>query len=143
MTALRHMNVKSLDWVKRISGCRGWLGALVLVGSLPVFANPPAPYNLLYGVVRDRYGTPLTSAAATIVLQTPTGTVISAAVMPGYAPGVNYRLLVPMDSGQSPDLYQPSAQRGGSPFKLFVVINNVTNLPIEMTGNYAALGKPA
>jgi len=120
----------------------GWFATALLAGSLPARANPPAPYNLLYGVVRDKYGTPLTSAAATILLETPTGAVISSSVMPGYAPGVNYRLKVPMDSGQSPDLYQPAAQLGGAPFKLVVVINNVTNLPIEMTGNYALLGKP-
>ena len=107
-----------------------------------VHANPPAPYNLLYGVVRDKYGTPLTSASAQIVLQTPGGAVLSTPVIPGYAPGVNYRLKVPMDSAQTPDLYQPKAQQASAPFKLYVVMNNTTNLPIEMTGNYALLGQP-
>lgn len=118
------------------------LGAVVLAAASPARANPPAPYNLIYGVVRDQYGTPLTSAAATIVLETPAGTVIAAPVLPGYAPGVNYKLKVPMDSGQSPGLYQPTAQLAAAPFKLFVVINNATNLPIEMTGSFATLGQP-
>lgn len=105
-------------------------------------ANPPAPYNLVYGVVRDKYGTPLTSASAQIVFQTPSGVTLITPVIPGYAPGVNYRLKVPMDSGDTPDLYQPAAQFAAAPFKLVVVINNVTNLPIEMTVSYANLGAP-
>jgi len=116
-----------------------WLGGL---GSGPMAqANPPAPYNLVYGVVRDMYGTPLTSASATILLQTPGGVMIAASVLPGYAPGVNYRLKVPMDSGDTPDLYQANALMATAAFKLYVVINNVTNLPIEMSVNYATLGQ--
>ena len=119
------------------------LCALVFaLGAPTVPANPPAPYYLLYGQVRDKYGTPLTTSAATILLQTPAGATVAAAVMPGYAPGVNYYLKVPMDSAQSPAPYQPAAQVGGAPFKLWVVINNATNLPIEMTGNFAAAGQP-
>jgi hypothetical protein len=105
-------------------------------------ANPPAPYNLVFGLVRDSYGTPLASASASILLETPGGVVISAPVLPGYAPGVNYRMAVPMDSATTPDLYLPSALAPEAQFKLFVVLNNATNLPIEMSGNYEALGKP-
>jgi len=116
---------------------------LVCAGLNPAArANPPAPYNLVYGVVRDAYGTPLTSAAATILLVTPGGTVIATQVLPGYAPGVNYRLKVPMDAGDTPDLYQPNALMAAAQFRLYVVINNVTNLPIEMTASYPALGQP-
>ena len=125
--------------------------ALILVGTLllvlaagPIArAFPPAPYNLIYGVVRDKYGTPLTSAQAQIIFQTPAGVAISAPVIPGYSPGVNYQIKIPMDSGQTPDLYQPSAQFATAAFKIVVVINNVTNIPIEMTTNYATLGQPA
>ena len=121
------------------------MAAALLAGALTppaALANPPAPYNLIYGVVRDKDGTPLTSATAKIVFQTPGGAILSTAVVPGYAPGINYRLKVPMDSGQTPDLYQSAAQLAAAPFKLYVVMNNVTNLPIEMTGNYDALGQP-
>ena len=106
-------------------------------------ANPPTPHALIYGTVRDMYGTPLTSASARVTLVTPGGTVITTPLVPGYGPGVNYRLTVPMDSGDTPDLYQPNALMAAAPFKLYVVINNVTNLPIEMTVNYSTLGKPA
>lgn len=123
----------------------GWSGIALLLSLLcPIArANPPAPYNLIYGVVRDAYGTPLTSANAQIVIVAPGKPAISASVIPGYAPGVNYRIKVPMDANFTPDLYRPNALSTGAQFKLYVVINNMTNLPIEMSINYATLGQPA
>ena len=47
-----------------------------------------------------------------------------------------------MDSGQTPDLYAPNALLAAAPFSLVVVVGTVTNIPIEMTGNYSALGQP-
>ncbi len=105
-------------------------------------AFPPAPYHLIYGLVRDRYGTPLTSAQAQIVLQTPSGVHISAPVLPGFGAGVNYQIKVPMDAGQTPDLYAPNALLAAAPFNIVVVIGTLTNIPIEMTGNFSALGQP-
>ena len=120
-----------------------WLTPIVLVLSLLfVRANPPAPYTLITGLVRDQYGTPLTSAKATVLFQTQSGVVVSGQVLPGYAPGINYLLRVPMDSGQTPDPYEADAQFGGAKFKLWVVLNNTTNLPIEMSGVFDQLGKP-
>jgi hypothetical protein len=115
---------------------------LALSLGLPARAYPPGPYHVLYGTVRDQYGTPLTSAQAQIVLQTPSGTELSAPVVPGSSiPGVNYLLKVPMDSGVTPDLYQPNVLLPAAPFKLLVVIGTVTNLPIEMTTTNLALGE--
>ena len=105
-------------------------------------AYPPAPYHLIYGEVRDRYGMPLTSAQAQIIFQTQSGIQISGPVLPGFSAGVNYLLKIPMDAGQSPDLYQPNAQFAATPFKLMVVIGTVTNFPMEIT-NYVTLGQPA
>lgn len=119
-------------------GCRlawlftAWLLALNLVWTAKAY--PPGPYHVLYGTVRDQYGTPLSSAQAQIVLQTPTGVQLSAPVAPGISiAGVNYLLRVPLDSGVTPDLYQPNVLVPTAPFKLVVVIGTVTNLPIEMT----------
>jgi hypothetical protein len=96
---------------------------------------------VLYGTVRDQYGSPLTSSQAQVVLQTPSGTQFSAPVLPGASlPGVNYVLKVPLDSGITPDFYQPNALVPAAPYKLAVVIGTVLNLPIEMT-NYVTLGK--
>ena len=104
-------------------------------------AYPPGPYHVLYGTVRDQYGTPLNSAQAQIVLQTPAGLRFYAPVVPGVSiAGVNYLMRVPLDSGVNADLYQPNALLPAAPFKLMVVIGAVTNLPIQMTGTNLALG---
>ena len=134
-------NYFSSTRIARIGLAVGLMGAW-LVGAPTLQANPPAPYNLIYGVVRDMYGTPLTAANVTVLLQTPSGVMISGALVPGYAPGVNYRLKVPMDSGNTAVPYLPNALVAPAQFKLLVVINGVTNLPIEMKVSYAALGQP-
>jgi hypothetical protein len=64
--------------------------------------------------------------------------------MPGYAPGVNYQIKVPMDSGtagSSP--YRGNALMPAAQFKIYVVVNGQTNLPIEMIGSFETLGQPA
>jgi len=104
-------------------------------------AYPPGPYHVLYGTARDQYGTALTSPQAQVVLETPSGVQFSAPIVPGISlPGVNYLLKVPMDSGVTPDAYQPDALVPAAPFKIVVVIGTVTNLPIEMTGTNSILG---
>jgi len=96
---------------------------------------------VLYGTVRDQYGTPLSSAQAQIVLQTPAGTQLCAPVVPGVSiAGVNYLFKVPLDSGVTPDLYQPNVLVPAAPFKLVVVIGTATNLPIQMASTNFALG---
>jgi hypothetical protein len=100
-------------------------------------AFPPGPYHLLYGTVRDRYGTPLTTANSQVIFQSPSGAQFIAPVIPGLRPGVNYQIKVPMDSGAAPDIYAPNVQVPTAPFKLVVVVNGVTNLPMEMTTNFA------
>jgi hypothetical protein len=61
----------------------------------------------------------------------------------GLGAGVNYQLPVPMDSGSSADLYQPTALRPSVSFRITVRINGITFLPIEMTGDFRELGKVA
>ncbi len=110
---------------------------------MPALAYPPAPYHLIYGIVRDEYGTPLMSSDAQIILQTPTGVQLTTTVVPGLGPDRNYALQVPMDAGLTPDPYVPAALTVSAPFKLYVVVNTTTNLPIEMSGNFSLLGLPA
>lgn len=137
------MNAKSLYMDAKNLLHWKWPALAVLCAALVARANPPAPYNLIYGVARDMYGAPLTSPASRVILQTPSGVAVSTSLVPGFAPGVNFRLKVPMDSGITPDIYQPTALLASSPFKLYVVINGVTNLPIQMTVSYQSLGQPA
>src|ERR1051326_2154537 len=113
-----------------------------LLASSILHAFPPAPHHLIYGVVRDEYGTPVVSSAAQVLLQTPTGTSVKSSILPGIAPGINYELEVPMDAGLTSDPYEPQALKTSAPFKIFVIIGPTTNLPIQMTGNFALLGQP-
>lgn len=105
-------------------------------------AYPPAPHHLIFGLVRDDFGTPMMSPRVQVILETPTGTQIATTVSPASAPGVNYQLEVPMDAGITPDLYEPSALQNAAPFKMVVVIGAVTNLPIQMAGDFSHLGLP-
>jgi hypothetical protein len=117
------------------------LGSLLL--ALSARAYPPAPFHVIYGVVRDDYGTPLMSSQVQVVLETPTGVQLATRISSGLAPGVNYRLEVPMDSGITADIYQPTALIIAAQFKIYVVIGQVTNVPVQMTGSFSALGQPA
>ena len=117
--------------------------ALILLVAGPALAYPPAPFHVIYGLVRDQYGTPFTSASTLIVLESPTGVQLTTAVTPGLAAGINYQLDVPMDAGLSPELYQSSALVAAAPFKLYVVTGGATNLPLQMSGDFSLLGKPA
>ncbi|MGO8678445.1 MAG: hypothetical protein ACLQVX_21595 [Limisphaerales bacterium] len=114
--------------------------ALLLTGT--ALAYPPAPFHVIYGMARDQYGTPFTTASTTILLQTPAGVRLTGSVCPGLAAGVNYQIDVPMDAGLTPDLYQSSALVAAAPFKLYVVAGGATNEPLQMTGNFSLLGKP-
>lgn len=105
-------------------------------------AYPPAPHHLIFGLVRDDFGTPMMSRQVQVILETPTGTQIATTISPAAAPGVNYQLEVPMDAGITPDVYEPSALQNAAPFKMVVVIGSITNLPIQMAGDFSHLGQP-
>jgi hypothetical protein len=144
------MTIAKTMKTNKIVGFRRWLelpavilAGLVVLGHCPTaLAFPPAPYHLVYGLVRDRYGAPLTSAQVQIVLITPSGSACATSILPGFAPGINYQLKIPMDAGQTMDLWQPNALLATSTFKMVVVIAGVTNIPIEMTGGFATIGQP-
>ena len=103
---------------------------------------PPAPDHLIYGLARNQYGTPLSSANSSVLLVTPSGVQINGRVLPGLAAGVNYQIKVPMDSGETSQLYRPDALIVSAPFTLYVVVDTTTNVPIEMTGGSLLLGQP-
>jgi hypothetical protein len=119
------------------------LGLAAAVGALPrVGAFPPAPHHLLHGIVRDAFGTPIGGEGASIVLETPTGVKVRGEIIPGIEPGLNYRLIVPMDSGMTADRYKPTALQPAAAFRIWVGLGTTTNLPIEMSGDFARLGQP-
>ena len=120
------------------------LAAIALLGALPVArAFPPAPDAIIYGMVKDQYGTPLTVASDQVILQTPGGVQVVGNIQPGLAIGVNYALNVPMDAGTVGGLWTANAQVPGNQYQLYVSVGSTTNLPIEMEGVWAVIGLPA
>ena len=123
----------------------GWLrcgfAAFILCAATVASAFPPALPHTIYGMARDEYGNPLRTNAV-IVLTTSAGLSVSVRVDPELEPGVNYRLVVPLDSGVKSDAYKTGALQTSVPFRIRVTINNATFLPLEMTGDYSLLGQP-
>jgi len=107
------------------------------------YAFPPAPSHVVYGMVRDEYGVPLSLANGQILFEPTNGVPITGTIVPNLAPGVNYRLNLSMDAGVAADLYSTTAIKPFVAFRMRVKIGAVTYLPMEMTGNYANLGQPA
>ena len=129
---------------KRTAGWSVFLLTVLIAGFVcpRARAYPPGPYHIVYGTVRDQYGTPLSSAQASVILETPSGVQISGPILPGIgAPGVNYQLKVPLDSGVTPDLYLPNVLVPAAQYKLLVLIGSVTNLPIGMSTNEFSMGQ--
>lgn len=125
---------------------RALLAVVVAVFSLQLStlilsAFPPALPHTIYGMARDEYGNPL-ATNATITLTTTAGVSISCKVLPGLEPGVNYRLVIPMDTAIRSDFYKPVALQATVPFRLRVTINSATFLPLEMSGDASLLGQP-
>ena len=106
-------------------------------------AFPPAPDGVIYGIVKDQYGTPLMNPADTVILQTPGGVNLTAAIQPGLAIGINYALRVPMDSGTVGQPYVTNALVAATPYLLYVCVGSTTNLPIEMLRASPVVGSPA
>lgn len=121
-----------------------WL-AVGMATLLPVVlhAYPPAPPHTLFGTLRNEFGSMITRTDAMVIFQADNGVTIETRVIPGLATGINYEILIPMDAGIAPDLYRPNALRPQVPFQLKVIIDSQVYLPIEMSGSYHNLGKPA
>ncbi len=125
---------------------RAWLATALFAFILPhstfiLSAFPPALPHTIYGMARDEYGNPLANNA-TITLTTTSGVSIACKVGPGLEPGVNYRLVIPMDAAVRSDFYKPVALQATVPFRLRVTINSATFLPLEMSGDASLLGQP-
>lgn len=126
--------------MKRISLC-----LLTLVASgFAAFAYPPAPDHTFHGLVRNEWGAPIDVSGARVFIQSTNGVGANAVIAASTQPGINYRLIVPMDSARSPKIEPPSASslRQNQGFQLKVVIGTTIYLPIEMVFS-RPLGEPA
>jgi len=124
-----------------------WLSSAALAGlflspaSLRAF--PPSPPHVIYGMVRNEMGQPIALANSQIILTTTNGVQITGSLATNPDPSVNYRLTIPLDAGISADLYKPTALRPLVGFRIQVKIGQTVYLPMQMTGNFLNLGKPA
>ena len=119
----------------------GCLLACLLLGPTAQ-AFPPAPHHLIYGLVRDEMGNPLSAENVEVVFEATSGTKLTTRIVARGQPGQNYELQVPMDSGVASDLYMATAMQPTVPFKIRVRIGELVYLPIEMSADYASLGRP-
>ncbi len=117
--------------------------ATLLLPPAVSLAYPPAPHHIIYGSVRDEMGDPIVVTNAEVILETLAGVQLKTQVCPNLAPGINYRLQVPMDAGLTADAYRPTALRPTVPFRMKVLIGQVSYLPMQMSGGYTNLGQPA
>ena len=115
---------------------------ILLLLPAPIRAFPPAPHHLLYGMVRDELGNPINAETGLVILESGSGVQVNSPIALGVEPGISYRLSVPMDAGVTSDAYRPTALRPLLPFKMRVRIGNTVYLPIEMAGDFSALGEP-
>ena len=125
-----------------IRGSQLLLGCL-LWGAMTVQAFPPAPPHSIFGTVRAENGEPLAQTSIQIVLETTEGVTVTGNINPNQEPGVNYRLSIPMDAGETPDPYIANALSPDTPFFITVLIGTTSYLPIEMTGDLSLLGEPS
>jgi hypothetical protein len=119
------------------------LAALGLLLAATAHAYPPAPHHEVYGMLRDSFGTPFDSGNARVFLEDGNGIVHEGVVSRGMGDGTNYSIIIPMDSGRTPDLYKPSAMRQFTPFTIRVLSGGRNHVPMEIVGSTLQLGAPA
>lgn len=129
---------------KRNLHASGILTLALLASSVPALRSfPPAPDHTVLGMVRDEMGRPLPPNNTQVLLETTSGVQVKGEIVNGLEPGANYRLSIPMDAGITADPYKPTALKPSVPFKMWVRINGVRYLPIQMKGDYSHLGEPS
>jgi len=117
---------------------------VLLFSSLAIFVHafPPAPPHTIYGMVRGADGEPLMNSENQIILETDQGVHVTGSIVANLEPGVNYEFTVPIDSMKASGLYLNHALTPLVPFRIQVILGSTTNLPMEMTGDFAHLGNP-
>jgi hypothetical protein len=117
------------------------ISIFILASLMIAQAFPPAPPHEIYGMVRGEDGAPITQNSVRMLLETEAGVTVSGAIAPDYKPGINYYITVPMDAAITPDPYLDNALTPLVPFRIKVIDGTTTNLPLEMSGDYALLGQ--
>lgn len=105
---------------------------------MPAMAFPPAPYYVLYGMVRDQVGQTLNSEGAEVVLLKD-GEEIGRTPISSVWVDRSYELRVKIDQARSgTELYTEKALSVGGVFSLVVEMNGSVYYPIEVSGTLQA-----
>lgn len=112
----------------------GWLFALPFLAPNPAGAFPPAPFNTLYGMVRDENGQTLRVEGAEVVFYKGATEVLRQTISEGPLLDQNYQIRLRMDMFRPGSrTYSSQASSSGTAFTLAVVLNSITYYPIEMS----------
>lgn len=114
----------------------------ILLASSTAWAFPPAPSYNLYGAIRNEGGRPLATGEGVVIVSGPQREVTRSPVDVGRGRGVNYSVHLPMDAGSGSGLYQVSALRPALPFTIRVEIRGRSYVPIQMSAQSFATGRP-
>lgn len=111
----------------------------LFLGALWCHAFPPAPYYVLYGVVRDQVGQTLKVDGATLVLLKGGDEVGRTPLTNGLQIDQNYELKIRIDANRAgTTLYNGNAIPAQSLYSLAVEMNGERFYPIEVSGNLTA-----
>ncbi len=107
------------------------LALISLTGTLQAY--PPAPAFTVYGTVRDAYGWELNAQSTEIIFRDASSSAILARgpVAMGAAISENYRVLLPLDHARAGQPYRAEARTALAPFRIEVVVDGVTWLPVQ------------
>lgn len=126
----------------KVRRCREALVLASLLMVRLVEAFPPAPHHTFFGIVRDEWGNPFSVDDAEVLFQTASGRILSTRIIPGLGHCQNYQLKIPMDSGLTAELHQPTAMRPMMPFTIRVRVGREVFSPIEVSANSQTIGEP-
>ena len=87
-------------------------------------------------------GNPILDSTTIVRFITESGITIESATKPGASLDNNYRMLIPMDSGTTSTPYDKYAQTQHIPYRIEVLVNGQSYLPIEIRGVSMNLGMP-
>jgi hypothetical protein len=113
--------------------------AALFTGSSRLEAFPPAPFYVIYGIVRDQVGATLNVEGAEIVLLRDGTEIGRAAIQVGLRSDWNYELQIRVDRNPtSSRIYSDKAVGAQGVFSLVVTMNGQNFYPIEASGTLRA-----
>lgn len=115
--------------------------ALAVLAALPAAAFPPAPYETVYGIVRDQVGATVTAEGAELVLLQGATELQRVPILGNHWIDRNYELKVKIDANRpQTSLYSATALPADGLFSLAVDMNGQRFYPIETSAGLFQAG---